>query len=156
MINDCRGAYLPSTIKCGFYSEEKVLFEANLYETSIHSNITRMGPRHFIPQSLHFWSHFIPNGKIVTTYQSLHTKSLHTKRYFIPVTSYQAISYRSHFIPVTSYRSHFIPTTSYQSLHTKVTSYQSLHTEVTSYQATSYQCISYQCTTYQSTSYIYL
>ena len=46
----------------------------------------------------------------------------------MPVTSYQAISYRSHFIPVTSYRSHFIPTTSYQSLHTKVTSYQLHHT----------------------------
>ena len=43
-----------------------------------------LGPRNFIPQSLHFWSHFIPKGKIVTSYQSLHTEvtlyqSLHTK-----------------------------------------------------------------------------
>ena len=104
------------------------------------------GPRHFIPPSLHFSGHFIPKGKIVTSYQSLHTKSLHTKRYFIPVTSYQAISYRSHFIPVTSYRSHFIP-----SHFIPVTSYQSDFIS-----ATSYQCTSYQCTSYQSTSYRYL
>ena len=100
------------------------------------------GPRHFIPPSLHFWGHFIPKGKIVTSYQSLHTKSLHTKRYFIPVTSYQ-----SHFMPrplhtkATSYQSlytecHFIS----KPLHTKVTSYQSLytselHTRITSYQS---------------------
>ena len=128
------------------------------------------GPRHFIPQSLHFWSHFIPKGKIVTSYQSLHTKSLHTKRYFIPVTSYQSLhtkvtSYQSlhtsHFIPrVTSYqalhtKSHFIPGTSYQSLHTKNhfipdTSYQSHfipkppHTKVTSYQSLHTETTSYQ------------
>ena len=98
----------------------------------------KWGPRHFIPPSLHFSGHFIPKGKIVTSYQSLHTKSLHTKRYFIPVTSYQALSYRSHFIPVTSYRiisyqplhtSHFIP----KSLHTSHFIPKSLHTEVTSY-----------------------
>ena len=48
-----------------------------------------MGPRHFIPPSLHFWSHFIPKGKIVTSYR---------------VTSYQGTSYQG-----TSYQSHFIP-----------------------------------------------
>ena len=56
--------------------------------------------RHFI-----FVWYFIPKGKNVTSYQSLHPCALHSKRYFIPW----------HFIPV-----HFIPS----ALHTKCTSYQ--------------------------------
>ena len=33
----------------------------------------KLGPGHFISPSLHFWSHFVPKGKIITSYQSLHT-----------------------------------------------------------------------------------
>ena len=97
------------------------------------------GPRHFIPQSLHFWSHFIFG---VTSYQR-EKLSLHTSR-FIPShfiqsdTSYQSLNTKSLHTEVTSYQSLHTKVTSYQSLHTKVTSYQSLHTShfipsVTSY-----------------------
>ena len=86
--------------------------------------------------------HFIPKGKNVTSYQSLHPCALHPKRYFIPV----------HFIPSALHTKplltkwYFIPS----ALHTKCTSYQAtsyqmhfipsaLHTKCTSYQASSYQ-----------------
>ena len=110
-------------------------------------------PSHFIHPALHFLRHFIPKGKIVTSYQALHTSALHTMRHFISkslhtsalhtkVTSYRCTSYQGHFIPVTSYRLSLHT----NALHTKVTSYQghfisvhfipkSLHTEVISYQS---------------------
>ena len=79
-------------------------------------------PSHFIQSSLHFLSHFIPKGKMVTSYQALHTSALHTMRHFIPkpfhtnvlhtkVTSYQCTSYQSqisHFIPMHCIPAHFI------------------------------------------------
>ena len=46
MVNDCRGAYLPSTIKCGFYSDEKVLFseyksdiKLPIFKSSFNKNV---------------------------------------------------------------------------------------------------------------------
>ena len=121
-------------------------------------------PSHFIHPALHFLRHFIPKGKIVTSYQALHTSALHTMRHFISkslhtsalhtkVTSYRCTSYQGHFIPVTSYRLSLHT----NALHTKVTSYQctsyqshfiprSFHTKVKS--VTSYQCTAYQCNSY--------
>ena len=41
-------------------------------------NRVPMVPSHFIQSSLHFLSHFIPKGKMVTSYTALHTGALHT------------------------------------------------------------------------------
>ena len=35
-------------------------------------------PSHFIQSSLHFLSHLIPKGKMVTSYQSLHASARYT------------------------------------------------------------------------------
>ena len=106
-------------------------------------------PSHFIHPALHFLRHFIPKGKIVTSYQALHTSALHTMRHFISkslhtsalhtkATSYRCTSYQGHFIPVTSYRGHFIPKSN-QSLRTNALHTSAIHTShfmpVTLYQS---------------------
>ena len=83
-----------------------------------HIIVCIMVPSHFIPCSLHFWSHFIPKWKNVFTTSHVH---------LIPgVTSYlESLHTRSHFIPwVTSY---------YGSLHTKSRHTRPFHTKCTSY-----------------------
>merc|ERR1711893_522276 len=72
-------------------------------------------PSHFIPCSLHFWSHFIPKGKMCSLHPMFtsYLESLHTLSHFIlEVTSYQCTSYQVQFI-----LSHFIPSGAAYQVH---------------------------------------
>ena len=114
-----------------------------------HIIVCIMVPSHFIPCSLHFWSHFIPKWKNVFTTSHVHLipgvtsylESLHTRSHFIQwvtsylgslhtgVTSYHCTSYQMHFITshfiLSHFQVHFISSAFHsKSFLTKCTLYQ--------------------------------